>query len=209
MIKLILVDMSGTLLKGSGVNSVADYMGKGDTYRRLYPLYRSGEITMEKLLNESIACWRGFKESDLRKVYRKFQFTEGAKETLSEIKKGGIKSALLTNVPQNLGKLFQRDFGFDVISGTVCEVKDGVFTGKILEFHHDKAKEAQRIVDELGIEPKEALSIGDRKDDAEVFKLVGVGVSYNGDEIALRESDYQINDFMDLLGIIERENANM
>lgn len=206
MIKIIFVDMSRTLVKGSGSNAGAEFLGKGDVYKKIYPKYQSGEISMKELLTKTYSCWKGLKVDDLPKVYAKFEFNKFAKETMKKIKKKGYKTMLLTNIPTHLGRIFQEELGFDYIGGTVLEVKNGIFTGKVLKFGSNKAEEAMKVLKTEGISPSEAISIGDRKDDAEVFKKVKFGVSYCGDEIANKTAKYQITDFRKLLFILEKES---
>ncbi|MFA6097750.1 MAG: HAD family phosphatase [Candidatus Paceibacterota bacterium] len=208
MIKMVFVDMSNTLVDGSGANSGADFIGKGDLYREIYPKYKAGKITMTELLNKTYGCWAGLNVYDLQKVFEKLDFNDGAKETIKKIKNEGIKMVLLTQIPVQLGELFKKSLGFDFITGTVLEVKNGIFTGKVLEYHDNKAREAMQILEREKIFPEEAVSIGDRKDDAEVFKKVRFGVSYNGDEAARKNAKYQIDDFKKLYDIIEKESNN-
>ena len=203
MIKMLFIDMSRTLVKGSGANSGAAFLGKGDTYRTLYPKYQSGEIGMEELLTSTYYCWKGLKTEDLPKVYAKFEFNPNVKNTIKQIKAKEIKTTLLTNIPKQLALLFKEELGFDFVGGSLLEVKEGVFTGKVLEFAHDKVTEALKVLNQQNIEPHEAISVGDRKDDAEVFKKVKFGISYNGDDAANKASKYQITDFRELLTIIE------
>lgn len=207
MIKLIFIDMSKTLVKGSGANSGADFLGKGDRYREIYPKYNSGDITMRTLLKETYACWKNLKVRDLPEVYKTFEFNDGAKEAIHDILQRGMKTALLTQLPTHLGELFQDDLGIDFITGTVLEVKYGIFTGKILEYHDDKRKAASCILEKEHISPKDSISIGDRKDDADVFDLVRFGVAYNGDSAAKKAAKYSITDFKELIPIIDRESA--
>ena len=122
------------------------------------------------------------------------------------MKKKGIKTALITNIPTHLSEIFKKELDFDFITGTLLEVKDWEFTGKVLEFHNDKAEEALKILRKGGILSDEAISIGDRKDDASVFKKVRFGIAYDGDELAKKTSKYQITDFRELLKIIEKES---
>ncbi len=207
VIELVFIDMSGTLVKGSGANSGGDYIGKGGRYREIYPKYKSGEITMRTLLKETFACWKGLNVSDLPEVYKTFEFNDGAKETVRALKQRGIKTALLTQLPTHLGTLFQDDLDFDFITGTVLEVKDGIFTGKILEFHDDKRQEASHLLEKEHISPRDSISVGDRKDDADVFRLVRFGVAYNGDSAAKKAAKYSITYFKELVPIIDKESA--
>ena len=208
MIKLVFVDFSRTLVKQSGCNSGADVIGKGDTYRALYPEYKAGKISIDELLTKTFACWKGLEVSDLPKVCEKFEFNEGAEETVRQIKQMGIKTALLTNIPTHLAEVFAKKLGFDSYTGTVLEVKDGVFTGKVLELNNDKRKEALTILEREKIAPGEAIAIGDTKEDARVFEKIRFGVAFNGDEAARKAAKYQITDFRDLVEIIEKENKN-
>ena len=198
--------MSRTLVEGSGANSGADFLGKGNVYKKIYSDYTSGKIDMEELLTKTFACWKGLKISDLPKVYARFEFNDGVKETIRKMKKKGIKIMLLTNIPTHLGKLFQEKLDFNYIGGTTLEVKDGIFTGRILKFSHDKTTEAMKILKKEKISPNDAISIGDRKDDAKVFEKVRFGIAYDGDEVAKKTAKYQITDFRDLLNIIEKES---
>jgi len=206
MIKIVLIDMSRTLVKGSGSNSGADFLGKGEIYRKIYSKYTSGEISMGELLTKTFGCWKGLKLKDLPSVYAKFEFNDGVKETVKKIKEKGIKIALITNIPTHLSELFKKKLRFDFITGTELEVKNGEFTGKVLEFYNDKTDEAIKILRKENISPDEAISIGDRKDDAKVFEKVKFGIAYNGDEIAKKTAKYQITNFKELLNIIEKES---
>lgn len=208
VIELVFIDMSGTLVKGSGANSGGDFLGKGGRYREIYPKYKSGGITMRALLKETFACWKGLKVSDLPEVYKTFEFNDGAKEAIHALKQRGMKTALLTQLPTYLGKLFQEDLGFDFITGTVLEVKGGIFTGKILEFHDDKRQEASHLLEKEHISPRDSISVGDRKDDADVFRLVRFGISYNGDDTAKKAAKYSITNFRELIPIIDKESGS-
>ncbi len=206
MIKLVFIDMSGTLVKGSGANSGADFLGKGYVYREIYPSFKSGDISMDELLTRTYACWEGLSLKDLPKIYARFEFNAGAKETVRAIRKKGIRTALLTFIPTPLSELFKKDLGFDFITGTVLEVKNGKFTGKVLALPEDKGREAMKLLAKAHISPDDAISIGDRKDDAKVFEKVRFGIAYKGDEAANKAARYRIADFRELLAIIEKES---
>jgi len=205
MIKIVFIDFSRTLVKGSGANSGAEFLGKGDIYRQLYPKYISGEIEIKELLIKTFACWEGLKTSDLSKVYEQFELNEGVRETIKILKEKGIKIMLLTPVPTHIIKFFQDDLGLDFISGTVLEVKEDIFTGKILH-HFNKLFDAIELLKKENISPDEAISIGDRKDDAKVFEKVKFGIAYNGDENSKKAAKYQITEFKEIIDIIEKES---
>lgn len=202
MIKLLFVDFSRTLASGSGCNIGGEYLGKGNAYKELYPKFQAGEVTMEELLTATFLDWKGLKLTDLPKIVETIRFSENAETSLKQIQDKGIKTALLSNIPIHLGQLIQEKFGFDYISGNVLEVIDGVFTGNVLEFHTQKQVDAKHLLELAKVSTNEAAMIGDRKDDAEVFKNISFGVSYSGDEAANKAAKYQIDDWADLPSLL-------
>lgn len=206
MIKIVFVDMSRTLVKGSGSNAGAEFLGKGELYKQIYPEYSSGKKSIEELLKQTFSCWKGLRISDLPQVYKKFEFNEGAKETINVIHKKGIKIALLTNIPTHLSELFKKELKLDFITGTTLEVKNGVFTGKVLEYHNNKVAEAKKILTNANVLPEYAIHIGDTKEDAVVFKKLKFGISYNGDNQTNKAAKYKISKFTEILKILEKES---
>jgi len=202
MIKLLFVDFSRTLASGSGCNIGGEYLGKGNVYKELYPRFQAGKLTMEELLIATFSDWKGLKLTDLPEIVESITFSENAEKSLSKIRNKGIKTVLLSNIPTHLGKLIQDRFGFDYISGNVLEVINGVFTGKVLEFHTHKQADASKILEVANITADEAAMIGDRKDDAEVFKTIAIGISYSGDEAANAAAKYRINNWADLPSLL-------
>jgi phosphoserine phosphatase len=178
-------------------------MGKGDIYRMLYPRYQVGQITLEELLTQTYKCWQNLKLVDLPKVYSKLDFNLNAKETILKVKEHGYKTALLTNIPTHLSQMFQEELKFDYISGNILEVVDNTFTGNVLEFHNNKLNSALKILNESGIDPKDAVHIGDNNDDAEVFKKVAFGITYFGNEAARRSAKFEITDLSEVIDILD------
>jgi HAD superfamily phosphoserine phosphatase-like hydrolase len=205
MIKALFVDFGGTLVTGSGINSVPEYLGRGDISNNLRQKFRSGEISKEEFLDKTFEGWKGFRVSDLSKIYSSFKFVEGSKETINKINERGIKIILLSKLPLHIGRLLQDDLKLYHITGTELEVVAGVFTGKVLKYPQKKADSVSAILKNENISPDEAISIGDKHDDAKVFEKVKFGVAYKGDDIANRASKYQIDNFKELLNIIEKE----
>ncbi len=181
-------------------------MGKGEKYKELYPKYQLGKISMTKLLTEIFHEWQGLKIEDLDKLVELIKFNINAKAALKEIKSQGIKTALLSNIPVQLSEIIKKIFNFDYVSGTVLEIVDGVFTGKILKFNYLKEIEARKILEQNGIAADEAVMIGDRRDDAKVFEILKFGISYNGDEAADSVAKYKIKNWDELPAILQSEN---
>ncbi|MDQ6984995.1 MAG: haloacid dehalogenase-like hydrolase [Candidatus Dojkabacteria bacterium] len=201
-IKLVSFDMSGTLVLGSGSNSGAKLVGRGDFYDKNKSLYQDGSITMQEFLTGTFAEWEGLSISKLPEIIESFTFRENAEETVKAVKKKGYKTAFLTNVPIQLSMLLKEMFEFDFVAGTNLEVIDNKFTGKILEYAGDKVASLGKILNTAGLDYKDVVHIGDRRDDAEVFEKVSFGIAISDDDYVNSVADYQIEKIEEVLEIL-------
>src|SRR5205807_1316379 len=71
------------------------------------------------------------------------------------------------------------DLGFDGALGTVCEVRDGVYTGRALRSMHAENKAA--AVRELGFDLDECTAYSDSHTDLPLLEAVGTPVAVNPD----------------------------
>lgn len=203
MIKLAFFDFSFTLVTESGLNSGAKFIGKGDEYFRLREQRKKGLISMEELIRKTLANWQGLKTVNLEKVYRQFDFREGAVELMNYLKKKGVKKALITNVPIQLAEVIAKNLKFDYFVGTQMEVKNGIFTGKILKMSPNKGKAVKLICQKAGINSKGCIAVGDAPADIDMFKEVGTSVAISEVEEVRKTADYAIDDFRKILNIIK------
>lgn len=206
MIKLILFDVSGTLVTGNGTTAGGFLMGRGDELKKLDEKWKANEISIGDLLIKIFYCWRGLHISKAEEIYNTLKYRYGVKEVIRTLKNKEIKIGLLTNIPIQEGKFFRRDLNPDYMTGTGLEVVDDVFTGKVLDLHDDKLKDSLEIIKKENVDPNEVVFVGDEKHDAVVFDHVKFGISMDGDEICNERAKYKITDFREILDIVERES---
>jgi HAD superfamily hydrolase (TIGR01490 family) len=92
-----------------------------------------------------------------------------------------IVSATLQEIVQAIAD----DLGFDGGLGTVCEVEDGVYTGRALRALHAEGK--ARCIQELGYDLAESTAYSDSHTDLPFLEAVGHPVAVNPDR-ALRRA---------------------
>ncbi len=204
--KMAFFDFSFTLVTESGLNSGAKFIGKGDEYFHFREQRKKGLISMEELIRKTLANWQGLKSADLDKVYKRFDFREGASELMKYLEEKRIKKALVTNVPVQLAEVIAKHLKFDYFIGTKMEVKDGVFTGKILEMSPNKGEAVKQICQKAGIKPRDCMAVGDAPADIAMFEKVGMSIAIRGSEEVQKAADYVIDDFRELIEIIEKQN---
>jgi phosphoserine phosphatase len=203
MVKLIFFDFSFTLVEESGLNSGAKFIGKGDSYFQLRKKRERGEIEMEELITKTLAQWQGLKLKDLNKVFARFKFRKGVPKIMRSLEKRKIKKALVTNVPIQLAEVISKGLNIDYFVGTKMEVKNGVFTGKILEMSPNKGEAVKDICQKAKINLKNCVAVGDAPGDIPMFKKVGISVALtDSSKVAQQAADYVIRDFEELVGIL-------
>ena len=205
MIRIAFFDFSRTIAKGTGFGSGPIFMGRKEEYESLYKKYKSNELNEEEFIKAVAELWNGFKEKDLSKIYSKIELNPNVEATLSFLKKKGIKMALVSNIPLRLAELY-RNLGLDYVFGTDCEVKNGVFTGKVLRLNSDKGIVVKNLCREISIPLNESIAVGDSIGDIPMFKAVGCNnsISYNAASEVNNYAKYNIKDFKEIITIIKK-----
>lgn len=210
--KAIIFDLDGTLVDSledlaDATNFALNFFGQqahktqefrkmvGDGTRTL--ISRALPANRQDLIEQTLVKMR---EKYIQICLDKSRPYEGLRETIAELKKRGIKMAVLTNKDQKMAeKIVQHFFGnsFDIIKGAF----DGIAVKP------DPAA-ALDILKRLGIKPNEAILAGDSNVDiqtAKAAKMTSVGVNWGfRGEQELKEAgaDYLINQPQEFLEIL-------
>lgn len=205
MTRIVFFDFSRTIAKGTGFGSGPIFMDRKKEYEELYEKYKSKKLNEEKFIKAVAKLWNGFKEKDLTKIYSKIELNSNVEVALIFLKKKGIKMALVSNIPLKLADLY-RNLGIDYVFGTDCEVKNGVFTGKVLKMNSDKGIVVKNLCREISISLNESIAVGDSIGDIPMFKAVGYdnSIAYNANEEVKSYAKYHISDFKELIKIVQK-----
>ena len=200
MIKLAFFDFSRTIAKGSGLNTGAAQMGREKEFHKAFDDFVSHKLNDEDFIETAMKLWRGFKEKDLPKIYPQIELRPNVQEVLKKLKEMQIKLALVTHMPINLAEIY-RKLGFDYLFGTECEIKEGIFTGRVLKINPDKGFIVRDLSNELRIRLNECIAVGDSKADVPMFESVGYKNSF-----AIDAND-EVKEYANLKRVISRIHA--
>lgn len=205
MVKIAFFDFSRTIAKGTGFGAGPIFMGRKKQYETLYEKYKSKKINENDFVKSVVKLWKGLKAKDLRKIYSRIKLNPNIKQTLKKLKKQGLKLALVSNIPTKLAK-FYKSLGFDFTSGTECQIKNGIFTGKVLKINANKFEAVNRICKNAKIKPNECIAVGDAIGDIGMFKAVGYdnSIAYNANDGVKKYAKYHINNFNEMVKIIRK-----
>ena len=98
----------------------------------------------------------------------------GVPELLAEIHAAGGKAYIVTNKRHNATQLIAKKFGWD-------RLLDGVWSYDTFETKYKKPELLAKLIKNLGVDPKDAVMVGDTKGDVDAGKANGmatIGVTY-------------------------------
>ena len=115
-----------------------------------------------------------------RKKDRVYRFT---KHLIEKLKKEGHYLLAISGSPSYIVADFAKYFGFDAYYGVVYEVKDGKFTGRMLDSDPamDKKNALTRLLKEhVGeFDLKNSVAVGDTESDIPLLSAVGRPIAFN------------------------------
>jgi phosphoserine phosphatase len=204
--KLAAFDMDSTLINIECVDEIADAVGMKQEVAAITEAAMRGEITDYKdSLRRRVKLLRGVTLADLEQVYvERLQLNPGAKELVAACKAAGMKTLLVSGgftfftdrVRDTLGIDFTRSNVLEIESGPNC----GQLTGRMVDQEWgdicDGAEKRRMFLETcktLGVDPRQAIAIGDGANDLPMMGEAGLSVAYHAKPKVREQAMVQIN----------------
>jgi phosphoserine phosphatase len=204
--KLIAFDMDSTLINIECVDEIADVVGMKDEVAAITEAAMRGEIADYKdSLRRRVKLLRGVTVADLERVYvERLQLNPGAEKLVAACKAAGMKTLLVSGgftfftdrVRDKLGIDFTRSNVLEIESGPNC----GQLTGRMVDQEWgdicDGAEKRKMFLEtcaKLGIDPKQAIAMGDGANDLPMMGEAGLSVAYHAKPKVREQAMVQIN----------------
>ena len=187
--KLVLFDLDGTIIDEIVFiwQTIHDYLGTDQNVRDEYrQRFLNKEITYDEWAVHDIEMWKsyGATKKQLMAAIEPLKLMNGALETIKELKKRGLKLAIvsgslnialekvLPDYEQYFDDVFINYIDFN-IDGTIKGVKSTDF-----DFEH-KAKALRVLCERENIEPEECVFVGDHDNDVHIAEKAGLAIAFN------------------------------
>lgn len=205
--KVVCFDMDGTLI--TNTNSVA-YLcllnGKADKVREIEIREEKDEISW---IDADYIKAKLFTGLEIKRVEKEFnnhiELINNIGGALRELRENNILSILVTAGPIQVAEALGTMFRFDKIYGSLYEVENGFFSGRILSHLGDSGKldSLMSFCKDNNIELEEVVSIGDSESDIKVFEKSGRSIAINYSSKLSGKADVYIrtNDLFDVIKI--------
>ena len=211
--KLICFDVDGTLIDNVKFSwqIFHDYF-QTDKHKRedARNKFFDGKITYQQWAEHDINLWkeRNAKKEDFFKAIEHLRLMEGAIETLSELKRNGLRLAIISGTINIVLEKFIPDYEdiFDdvFLSRIYFDESGNISKVEATEFDMDgKVLALRKIVEKEKINLKECVFVGDYLNDIKIMQEAGLGIAFNCQHEELKKVANVVVDKKDLREILK------
>ncbi len=210
-VKLVIFDVDGVLVDvKSSWGFLHEWFGVAEEARRIREMFERGEIDYVKWMELDTALWvraRGGRlhRSEILEALSNVRVLPEAVEVARWIKRRGLYLALVSSGIDLLVRRVAAELGADAWAANKLSFdKEGYLVpGGVPLVGVDKAPVVKRISWELGVDPREAVFVGDSRWDASAMKVVGYGIAVGDDPELAKVARFRVRSVGEVKEVIE------
>jgi len=203
--KLVAMDMDSTLITIECIDEIADMQGLKPQVSAITEAAMRGELDFSESLKRRVALLEGLPVEALARVYEeRLQLSMGAQAMLDGVKAAGLKTLLVSGGFTFFTERLQARLGLDYVHANLLEEQDGKLTGRVvggIVDAEEKMRTVQRVCAELGIDPRQAIVMGDGANDLRMMSIAGLSVAFRAKPVVRSQASVALN-FTGLDGIL-------
>ena len=201
--KLIAFDMDSTLINIECVDEIADAVGRKAEVATITEAAMRGEITdFKDSLRRRVALLKGVGVEDMEKVYReRLKLNPGAAELVRACKAAGLKILLVSGGFTFFADRVRELLDIDYLRANVLEIENGVLTGRLVDQRwgdicdgEEKRRMLIQTCGQIGIDPLQAIAVGDGANDLPMMGAAGLSVAYHAKPKVREQAMVAINE---------------
>ncbi|SMF25923.1 phosphoserine phosphatase SerB [Desulfovibrio gilichinskyi] len=211
--RLVAFDMDSTLIQTEVIDELAKAAGSGELVSSITESAMRGEIDFKESLRQRLSTLKGLDESVMADIAKALPITEGAERLISNLKKFGYKTAILSGGFTYFGKKLQEHLDVDYVYANELEIVDGKLTGNVIGDIVDGAKKAElltEIAKKEKISLQQVIAVGDGANDLPMLSIAGLGIAFHAKPKVKKDARQSISHFgldsiLYLVGLRDRE----
>ncbi|MEO8856937.1 MAG: phosphoserine phosphatase SerB [Burkholderiaceae bacterium] len=184
---LIAFDMDSTLINIECVDEIAAAAGRKPEVAAITEAAMRGEIAdYKESLRQRVALLEGVTERMLQQVFdERLRLNPGARELVAACRAAGLKSLLVSGGFTYFSDRVRALLGIDFARSNVLELRAGKLTGRMVDQPwgdicdgEEKKKMLLSTCAQLGLAPRQAITVGDGANDLPMMRASGLSVAY-------------------------------
>ena len=186
--RLIAFDMDSTLINIECVDEIAAAAGRKAEVAAITEAAMRGEITDYKdSLRRRVALLAGVPIAALEEVWReRLRFNPGAETLVRACQATGLKTLLVSGGFTFFTDRVRDQLRLDFARSNVLAIANDQLTGRMVDQPwgdicdgEEKRRMLQQTCAQLGIEPRQAIAVGDGANDLPMMGVAGLSVAYH------------------------------
>ena len=140
-----------------------------------------GKIDFFESLIKRVALLKGLEQAKVEKICRELPLMNGAKETITELKKAGYKTVCFSGGFKSATIPAREYLGLDADFSNILHFKDGKMTGLVggeMMFSTSKGEMLVTLQRLLGVTEENTVAVGDGANDLSMFKHAAKRVAF-------------------------------
>lgn len=195
--RLLLADMDSTMIRQECIDELAALAGVGEHVAAITARAMNGELDFEAALNERVGLLRDLSVEVIEQVWReRITFMPGGHLLVATMRAHGAYAALVSGGFTSFTEKVAQALGFDEHRANTLLSKGNKLTGQVARPILGKQAKLDSLLDlsaRLGIDPAQAIAVGDGANDLAMLHRAGMGVALHAKPSVSAECDLRVN----------------
>ncbi|MDR1999417.1 MAG: phosphoserine phosphatase SerB [Frankiaceae bacterium] len=188
--RLVVLDVDSTLVRGEGIDLLAERAGCGGEVAQITEQAMAGELDFETALRQRVRLLRGLPLAAVHEVRDALVLTPGARTLVRTLRGLGYRIGVVSGGFTVFTDRFAAELKLDFATANELEISGGALTGELtgpIIDRRAKAAALRRFAAQHGVPLEQTVAVGDGANDIDMIEAAGLGIAFNA-KAALRES---------------------